>query len=331
MGFWVFFTDDHVEYYDSDACELHLLPDQNIAIVANSKIILDFLIQNRNAAMSRSQILSKLDGGEESYVVPNKQEYRSPVDQAIRELRKKLDKYKTCVKTVRGVGYKYVGPPKVDKEVPGAAPSPPHASAAASGPKEAASAAGSPRGAAGDSEMGNRRVLAKLENALRQLVDAADTAQVNRARSRILSAVRDYADEIVLCYDQDAGEDENGAALDAAFSHHRLWLRRAIGYCRGEIEKLGPEDVLQDVKLQFLQDVYDFHLAIHLLSAQIYLAEQALELSGRLIQKEVRQSRIDSLYRDYRFAVEDAAMADLSLDEMLQEYGRGHVANKSSL
>ena len=92
-----------------------------------------------------------------------------------------------------------------------------------------------------------------------------------------------------------------------------------------------PEDVLQDVKLQFLQDVYDFHLAIHLLSAQIYLAEQALELSGRLIQKEVRQSRIDSLYRDYRFAVEDAAMADLSLDEMLQEYGRGHVANKSSL
>lgn len=39
MGFWVFFSDDRVEYYDSDACALYLSPDRTIEIVDNSKII----------------------------------------------------------------------------------------------------------------------------------------------------------------------------------------------------------------------------------------------------------------------------------------------------
>lgn len=116
MGFWVFFSDDKVEYYDSDACELYLSPDREIAIVANSKVILDYLIVNRNSALSRDQIIAKIDGYEDNNGTSNKYADRSPVDQAIRELRKKLDKYADCVKTVRGIGYKYVGPPKVDKE-----------------------------------------------------------------------------------------------------------------------------------------------------------------------------------------------------------------------
>lgn len=115
MGFWVYFSDDKIEYYDSDACELYLSPDRTVAIVANSKTILDYLIANRNAAMTRNQIIARIDGIEDSHGVNNKFADRSPIDQAIRELRKKLDKYADCVKTVRGVGYKYVGPPKVEK------------------------------------------------------------------------------------------------------------------------------------------------------------------------------------------------------------------------
>ena len=115
MGFWVFFSDDKVEYYDSDACELYLSPDRTVDIVQNSKIIFDYLIENRNSAMYRDQILSRIDGVDDGHSINNKHADRSPVDQAISKLRKELDKYSDCVRTVRGIGYKYVGPPKVEK------------------------------------------------------------------------------------------------------------------------------------------------------------------------------------------------------------------------
>lgn len=122
MGFWVFFSDDRVEYYDSDACALYLSPDRTIEIVDNSKIILDYLIENRNVAIYRDHIIARVDGVEKSQSYSNKLADRSPVDQAIRTLRIKLDKYADCIRTVRGVGYKYIGPPKVDKKTPTSQP-----------------------------------------------------------------------------------------------------------------------------------------------------------------------------------------------------------------
>lgn len=62
MGFWVFFSDDRVEYYDSDACALYLSPDRTIEIVDNSKIIFDFMIEHRNVAIYRDQIIAQIDG-----------------------------------------------------------------------------------------------------------------------------------------------------------------------------------------------------------------------------------------------------------------------------
>ena len=116
MGFWVFFSDDRVEYYDSDACALYLSPDRTIEIVDNSKIIFDFMIEHRNVAIYRDQIIAQIDGTGDSQSYNNKRADRGPVDQAIRVLRVKLDKYADCIRIVRGVGYKYVGPPKEDKQ-----------------------------------------------------------------------------------------------------------------------------------------------------------------------------------------------------------------------
>lgn len=116
MGFWVYFSDDKVEFYDSDACKLYLAPDRTIPIVQNSKVIFDYLIENRNIALYRDQIIARIDGVDAGHNFNNKQSDRGPVDTAIRELRKKLEKYQSCIDTVRGVGYMYVGPPKVDKE-----------------------------------------------------------------------------------------------------------------------------------------------------------------------------------------------------------------------
>lgn len=122
MGFWVFFSDDRVEYYDSDACALYLSPDRTIEIVDNSKIIFDFMIEHRNVAIYRDQIIAQIDGTGDSQSYNNKRADRGPVDQAIRVLRVKLDKYADCIRIVRGVGYKYVGPPKEDKQLPTSQP-----------------------------------------------------------------------------------------------------------------------------------------------------------------------------------------------------------------
>lgn len=126
MGFWVFFSDDRVEYYDSDACALYLSPDRTIEIVDNSKIIFDFMIEHRNVAIYRDQIIAQIDGTGDSQSYNNKRADRGPVDQAIRVLRVKLDKYANCIRTVRGVGYKYVGPPKEDKHLPTSQPNTSH-------------------------------------------------------------------------------------------------------------------------------------------------------------------------------------------------------------
>lgn len=124
MGFWVYFTEDKKEYYDSDACELYLLPDKVIKIVANSKLIFDNLILNHNHVISRTQIIEWIDSPDEiektnkkhaDRTVSNRYADRGPVDQAIAELRRKLEKYRSCIKTVHRVGYKYDGPFLTDK------------------------------------------------------------------------------------------------------------------------------------------------------------------------------------------------------------------------
>lgn len=122
MGFWVFFTDDKLEYYDSDDCALYLSSDHIVEIVSNDKTIFDFLISHRNQPMTRLQIQSQIYGWVDIGDGSNKDTDRGPVDQAISKLRGNLDKYSWCIKTVRGHGYKYIGPEKVDKDTADAIP-----------------------------------------------------------------------------------------------------------------------------------------------------------------------------------------------------------------
>lgn len=115
MGFVIYFSNDKKEYYDSDACELHLSSGRIVEIVANSKIIFEYLVENRNKAVYREQIIRKLDGFDDSFIsgrrINSRYTDRSPIDQAICKLRKEFGKYGKFISTVRGVGYKYIGPP----------------------------------------------------------------------------------------------------------------------------------------------------------------------------------------------------------------------------
>lgn len=332
MGFWVFFTDDKVEYYDSDACELYLSPGRTVAIESNSKIIFDFLVMNRNAAMSRDQIISRIDGSEEIQNINNKFADRSPVDQAIRELRKKLDKYAGCVKTVRGIGYKYVGPPSVEKEPLNSRSHPtfPNTSSANSAPVSVDTAIPKKTSTV-HSDVRSSRVVANLEGSLKRLVEAGDTTQINEARFRIKCAVSDYVDEVSLNYSANIKEDEDGVGWALEAWHHKRWLRRTIAYCRAEVESIDQDAELLEIKLEVLDYIYELYIVIELLGAQLLSEREALELSGRKIGKESRQSRISRVYREYRFAVADASLIDISIDEKISEYNRGRMADQPSI
>ena len=122
MGFWVFFTDDKLEYYDSDDCALYLSSDHVVEIVSNDKTIFEFLISHRNQPMTRLQIQSQIYGWVDIGDGSNKETDRSPIDQAIKKLRGNLDKYSWCIQTVRGHGYKYIGPEKINKDTADAIP-----------------------------------------------------------------------------------------------------------------------------------------------------------------------------------------------------------------
>ena len=122
MSFRVYFSDDRTEYYDACTCELHLTASGTATngeeivtdIVGRHKKVLDLLIENQGIPVSRCTFHISLDCDFFK---------RSPVDLVISELKKKLGKYASFIKTVRGVGYKYIGPRKENTDKSFANPS----------------------------------------------------------------------------------------------------------------------------------------------------------------------------------------------------------------
>lgn len=105
MGTIVYFTDENKDYYDPDACEIHI-DGETTVINGIPKEILDYLILNHNIAISKNKIL------EELYKVDAD---LTPDDKSVKAnmstLRKKLGKYgHIIIKTINRNGYKYVGP-----------------------------------------------------------------------------------------------------------------------------------------------------------------------------------------------------------------------------
>lgn len=231
MGFWVFFSDDRVEYYDSDACALYLSPDRTIEIVDNSKIIFDFMIEHRNVAIYRDQIIAQIDGTGDSQSYNNKRADRGPVDQAIRVLRVKLDKYADCIRTVRGVGYKYVGPPKEDKQLPTSQPNtsnPPPFDAESGVKKEAerntqiashssqhGAMNGSPHTSNGTS------VSISIEAAIKRARISISTFEVSQGRSPVGVAVEPLIRDIIDGFIDDLYSDILGISA-------RVWREYAV-------------------------------------------------------------------------------------------------------
>ena len=307
MGFWVYFKDDKTEYYDSDACELYFSSDRSVMIVGGSKAIFDFLIEHRYHVMSREQISFCIDST--SYYDRSSRR----VDVAVNTLRKKLEEYRCCVDSVRGKGYRYVGPPKVDKE------------------KETDCGPQFPNRPEPDTkepalqghnllhpETRAKRVVANIESSLEKLIQADSVPQIGHARFRIKHAIRGYADEVSFSFSPNGDEDS-----ESWLRRHERWLRKTINYCRSKLETLDQDADLIDLKMQLLDYIYDWHIYMELLGAQLALEMEALALSGHTIGKEIIQSRIDRIEKSYRFASVDAAIAEAELGEKIDGYQRG--------
>lgn len=77
-----------------------LIEKKQINITPKEFEILTFLIENKNIAISREQLLSKLWGYD--YFGDDR-----TIDTHIKMLRSNLGKYRTLIKTVHGIGYKF--------------------------------------------------------------------------------------------------------------------------------------------------------------------------------------------------------------------------------
>ena len=95
------------EVYSLDTLEINysahtLKIDQKIISITPKEFeILSYLIENKNNAISREQLLSKLWGYD--YFGDDR-----TIDTHIKMLRSNLGKYRNHIKTVRGIGYKFV-------------------------------------------------------------------------------------------------------------------------------------------------------------------------------------------------------------------------------
>lgn len=335
MGFWVFFTDDREEYYDSDACELYLSPDRIIEITGQSKTIFDYLIVNRNNVKSRTQITSKIDGVEERYIkndINDKSSDRSSVDFAISTLRKKLEKYRDCIKTVRNVGYKYIGPPKEDKNT---------SALIEDGQVLLSNINNVSSTKSVDNNSETVRVRSKksrinlkihsqsiwgvnnIKTALGLLVEANDIRQIKLSRSQIYRAIDMFFRSIETPYSKNI-IDYN----DIIWEEYEKDFFQIVFNCMEEIEISDQSSELIDIKLQLLQNIMEWRFLMIMLRTQLDLERQAFEMSADLIDKEIRQTKVNKLDEDYQITRENAEMAETMLDEMINEYDHDLSATK---
>lgn len=324
MGFWVYFTNDRKEYYDSDACELYLSPDRIIKIAGHSKTIFDYLIVNRNNVKSRAQITSKIYGGEEYYSINNKYPDRR-VDVAISALRKKLEKYHGCIETVQSVGYKYIGPPKEDKN--------------SSVSKEGGQDPDSIKNNSETSSVRSKKssinlkihsqstwVVNDIKTALGRLVEANDIKQIKLSKSHIYRALDMLFRMIKTPYKRNIGGYNNDI-----WEEYREGFFQIVTNCWEEIEISEQDPEFIDIKLQILHVIYEWHFLTAMLGAQLDLERLAFEMSADMIDKETWQTKINKLDEEYQLAREDADMAERMLDEMINEYDHDLSATKSSI
>lgn len=335
MGFWVFFTDDREEYYDSDACELYLSPDRIIEITGQSKTIFDFLIVNRNSVKSRAQITSKIDGVEEVYRINDKYSHRSSVDSAISTLRKKLEKYRGCIKTVRDVGYKYIGPPKEDKNSSGLIEDrqPPVSSSNKVSSTDFVDNNSETVSVRSKKSRINLKIHSQsiwdvnnIKTALGLLVEANDIRQIKLLRSQIYRAIDMFFRAIETPYSKNI-IDYN----DNIWEEYERDFFQIVYNCMEEIEISDQSSEIIDIKLQLLQNIMEWRFLIIMLRTQLDLERQAFETSADLIDKETWQTKVNKLDEDYQIARENSEMAETMLDEMINEYDHDLSATKSSI
>lgn len=76
------------------------IDDKELNITPKEYDLLLYFIKNENIALSREQLLTNVWGYD--YLGDDR-----TIDTHVKMLRKNLGKYRTLIKTVRGVGYKY--------------------------------------------------------------------------------------------------------------------------------------------------------------------------------------------------------------------------------
>lgn len=324
VGFYVFFNEDHTDYYDSDACHLYLFAAEPVEINAHSKIIFDYLIENRNATKTRDQISDAIYNLD--HYAKDTIDGRSPIDSAIRLLRSKLDKYKAVIKTIYGVGYMYVGPEltrKDDSSLIAPKTSSDQKEKLASNefklsekdshviPETNSTLVYSSSGSISF-------VMSSLRKALGMLIEANDTNSINIARTYIRNTILTYIFNVAIDFESTDGDD-----WAREVERHTWLLNKEISSAQSEIMTRNQEPSIINIKQVILDAIRCFHIVTVFLSAQLLRERDALERAGDSIGKEIISSRINKIDFDYQSARDRENEAEKTVDNMIDNYTIG--------
>lgn len=342
MGFWVFFTDDKLEYYDSDDCALYLSSNRVVEIVSNDKTIFDFLISHRNQPMTRLQIQKQIYSWTDINDGDNKDADRGPIDQAISKLRGTLGNYRWCIKTVRGHGYKYIGPEKVDKDTADAIPNKEKSQGKPT--EEYKSEINTPIVSFDFSKSKDlaylrkveraKRIMTDLNEALELMKEATSVNDFQKARFQIVRAIEkcpSYAEIILATY----RDEEEGELLENGWDEISDKLKRKLilliehynALVEKDLSEIGEIDSdLALIKLDFLLYLQDWHLTVAFLEETLKREQEGLRLAESQIQKEYLQRNIRYTESRLEYSHQGDKEDDMKIDDRVDAY-RLSVAN----
>ncbi len=172
----------------------------------------------------------------------------------------------------------------------------------------------------------------KVTETLQALINATNLNQVIKTKQKIRRALEIYIATVpARRFLDNPSEYGDGTQWRIQASASMMWLSSEFGKCMNIVDSLDePEDLLA-IKRAALDAIADWHITLLMVTAELTLEQQAIDLSDAMVEKENRQQRIIKLQRDYVNAETNARTSDDDFANMITRYEQGLIVDRSTI
>jgi len=174
------------------------------------------------------------------------------------------------------------------------------------------------------------RVWENLGESFEQLSAANDTDEVGYAKWQIVQDINNIFSDVALNFFTNS-QDSDDSNWQNEFNKHSQRIRSVVNKYIAFVDSLNEDPNLIDIKKEVLFFSSDIYPIFAMLSALYAYEKDALEKSGESIGKEVRQSRIERIQRELKYAEKRVKKQETSINGMVAAYEHGDVKNRPSI